>query len=218
MTTTSFPQHPNPTTDTPAGDALNVEASLQVMLAARAAAGTPPAAVDNELAAAGWPPAARTNVLAGYIPADHQHPLLWPILFASAGMAAFTAGSFAHMAIAGNVRSNSGIAATLLAWLLVAAATLAVTTVHARRALGDTSRPLAQFSPARRQWAGVLVAAATVTGVCRVVYYLGRGIEAVIVGNTDRIGTDAAQLAVSLALGSGTAWWAWNHRQNTTSA
>lgn len=182
---------------TPASRALPASgAGLRTWLVARRNAGATPAEVAAELVAAGWDADAAATTALGSLRSVDRRGLLYATLTTSAGVAALSVASAAHLLIGGNTAPE--VSASALTVAAVALPVAAWCLYVARRA--EAASEFVIWSPQRRSWFATLAGCTAVVGVVRAITYLYGFFVGVTGAAPAPSGADLAQVVVSLSI------------------
>jgi hypothetical protein len=170
---------------------------------------THPAVVEQGLRRAGWGPVPAAQIGSEYRRRFNEHPLGYSALLVATGVAALAAGSTAHTLVGGLTGPLHRPAFARWLTLLVCALPFAVW-AHVWAARVDREDPAAVWSIPRRSLAVVLLWAATIVGLIRLVLYVGQLIGA-LVGTRPATATSVAAGALNVAVVVGIAVpvWMW---------
>lgn len=170
---------------------------LAQWLVLRRNAGATPAEITTELVTAGWDADRAARASLGSLRSADRQSLLYAAATITAGVGAATAGSSAHLIIAGNPRPLE--LTTMLTVCLVALPIAAVSIVATRR-VEQRSR-FVLWSPSRRTWFGALALCTGAIGIVRLLSYLYLAIATITGASTEPFSVEAAaQVVASLAI------------------
>lgn len=159
--------------------------------------GTTPAAISDELVRNGWDADSAARVSLRSLRSADRQSLTYAVSTTSAGVAALSAASSAHLMIAGNPRPLD-LTLTLTVFL-VAAPIAVVATLAAARA--ERRSEFVMWSPTRRGWFGALALCTATVGLARLLAYLYSAIATLTGASQDDFDLAAAgQVATTLAV------------------
>lgn len=189
-------------------DRHTVAPVLHQWLVLRRNAGATPADLTAELVAQGWDADQAARAALRSLRSNDRQSLLYAAATAAAGVAAATAGSSAHLIIAGNPRP---LELTTMLTVCLVSAPIAAVSIAAIRRVERRSR-FVLWSPSRRTWFGALALCTATVGIARLLSYLYLAIATITGASSKPFSVEAAaQVVTSLAIAI--PLFAWSFRE-----